>query len=143
MTYLPLASYLMHELAEHPSDAPRRSRRSEPTTRTDRQGPDDVVIRRARGSDAPAVARLAVLDSRPVPEGELLVAESGDELRAALSVENRTYVADPFHRTSEIVWELGEHATHLRASGARRPLRSRLALWSRLWSRAAHLHPTQ
>jgi hypothetical protein len=143
MPYLPLASYLMRELAEHPSDAPRRSRRTKPAARPTRRDGEAIVIRSARGSDAAAVARLAALDSRPVPEGELLVAESGDELRAALSVQNRTYVADPFHRTSEVVWQLGEQAARLRARGNRPRSLTRLALWSGLWSRAAHVHPSQ
>jgi hypothetical protein len=144
MTYLPLASYLIQELSQHPSDAPHVSRRTEPVGRTTRRADtEDVVIRRARGSDAAGVERLAVLDSRPVPEGDLLVAERDEQLLAVLGVQSRTYVADPFERTSEVVWQLAERAAELRANGSRRPTLSRLARWSGLWARAAHAHPTQ
>ena len=43
-----------------------------------------VLIRAARGSDGPALRRLAELDSRELPAGELLVAETDDELVAAV-----------------------------------------------------------
>ena len=48
-----------------------------------------VVIRAARGSDGPALRRLAELDSREVPTGDVLLAETDDELVAALSLEHR------------------------------------------------------
>ncbi|MEA2311963.1 MAG: hypothetical protein QOE28_1931 [Solirubrobacteraceae bacterium] len=72
-----------------------------------------VLIRAARGSDGPALARLAALDSRALPAGELLVAESDGELVAALSAGG-TRIADPFRRTADVI-ELLE----LRARGAR------------------------
>jgi hypothetical protein len=75
-----------------------------------------VVIRAARGSDAPALRRLALLDSRPVPAGELLVAETDDEVVAALSVETGDSMANPFCRTADVVDMLGFRARRLRAS---------------------------
>src|SRR5215213_7707234 len=75
-----------------------------------------VVIRAARGSDGPALRRLAELDSRPVPAGELLVAETGDEVVAALSVETGARVADPFRRTADVVDLLAYRARRLRTS---------------------------
>jgi hypothetical protein len=62
-----------------------------------------VIIRAARGSDGPALRRLAELDSQPVPAGELLVAETDDEVVAALSIETGARVADPFRRTKDVV----------------------------------------
>jgi hypothetical protein len=75
-----------------------------------------VVIRAARGSDGPALRRLSELDSRPIPAGDLLVAETGDEVVAALSVETGDRVADPFRRTADVVDLLAYRARRLRTS---------------------------
>src|SRR5690348_3809793 len=75
-----------------------------------------VVIRAARGSDGPALRRLAALDSAELPAGELLVAESGDSLIAALSVDTGEKVADPFRRTADVVDLLAYRARHLPAA---------------------------
>jgi hypothetical protein len=77
-----------------------------------------VLIRAARGSDGPALRRLAELDSRPLPEGELLVAEADDEVVAALSVDTGAKVADPFRRTADVVDLLAYRARRMRASAA-------------------------
>jgi hypothetical protein len=75
-----------------------------------------VIIRAARGSDGPALRRLAELDSRPIPAGELLVAESDDEMVAALSVDTGAGVADPFRHTADVVDLLAYRAKGLRTS---------------------------
>jgi hypothetical protein len=75
-----------------------------------------VVIRAARGSDGPALRRLAELDSRPVPAGDLLVAETGDEVVAALSMSTGARVADPFRHTADVVDLLAYRARGLRNS---------------------------
>jgi hypothetical protein len=75
-----------------------------------------VLIRAARGSDGPALRRLAELDSRPLPEGSLLVAEADDEVVAALSVDTGAKVADPFRRTADVVDLLAFRARRLRAA---------------------------
>ncbi len=75
-----------------------------------------VIIRAARGSDGPAVARLAELDSRPVPAGDLLIAETGDEVVAALSMDTGAGIADPFRRTADVVDLLAYRARGLRAA---------------------------
>ena len=72
-----------------------------------------VVIRAARGSDGPALRRLAELDSRPVPAGELLIAETDDEVVAALSLDTGERVADPFRRTADVVDLLAYRARRL------------------------------
>ena len=71
-----------------------------------------VLIRAARGSDGPALDRLAALDSSRVPAGQVLVAEADGQLIAALGDSGR--VSDPFRPTADVL-ELLE----LRA-GARR-----------------------
>jgi hypothetical protein len=75
-----------------------------------------VVIRAARGSDGPALRRLAALDSAELPAGELLLAESGDEVVAAMSVDTGAKVADPFRRTADVVDLLAFRARRLRAA---------------------------
>jgi hypothetical protein len=75
-----------------------------------------VVIRAARGSDGAALRRLAELDSADVPTGDVLIAESGDEVVAALSVDTGARVADPFRRTADVVDLLAYRARKLRSS---------------------------
>jgi hypothetical protein len=62
-----------------------------------------VVIRYSGQDDEPALARLAGRDSKPLPEGKLLVAEAGGEIRAALPLDGPEAVADPFSRTDELM----------------------------------------
>jgi hypothetical protein len=75
-----------------------------------------VVIRAARGSDGPVLRRLAALDSRDVPTGDVLIAEADDEVVAALSVDTGERIADPFRRTADVVDLLEYRARRLRAS---------------------------
>jgi hypothetical protein len=69
--------------------------------------------------------RLAALDGRPAPAGEALLAFVDGELRAALSLAGGDAVADPFHRTAELVDLLRYRAaagSRRRARSTRRPL---------------------
>ena len=75
-----------------------------------------VVIRAARGSDGPTRRRIAALDSRELPAGELLVAETDHEVVAALSVATGERVADPFRRTADVVDLLAYRARRLRTA---------------------------
>jgi hypothetical protein len=61
-----------------------------------------IVIRLSAKADEGALGRLAGRDSRAVPEGAVLVAESDGEIRAALSLDGKGAVADPFHRTADL-----------------------------------------
>ena len=61
----------------------------------------DVTIRYAFPDDAAAVAALAAVDSQPVPEGVLLVAEVGGELWAAVSLTAKGSIADPIRPTAD------------------------------------------
>jgi plasmid stability protein len=90
-------------------------------------------IRQARHEDAAAVLRLAALDSSPVPAGDLLLAEVGEELWAAFSLENGDAIADPLRPSADAVLILGQRARQLhraerRASHGRRPRSIRFAL---------------
>jgi hypothetical protein len=71
--------------------------------RDPRSLPTSITIRAARGSDESALRHLAQRDTRPLPDGELLVALVDDEPRAAISLTTGEVIADPFHRTEDLV----------------------------------------
>jgi hypothetical protein len=75
-----------------------------------------VVIRAATGSDAPALWRLAALDSSRVPAGDVLVAETEGTMVAAHSPATGATIADPFRRTAEVVELLQLRGAMLRTS---------------------------
>ena len=64
---------------------------------------DAITIRSAGPADAPAVARVAALDSRPAPAWPVLVAQVGGEIVAAAPLDGGPVVADPFRPTAAIV----------------------------------------
>jgi hypothetical protein len=89
----------------------------------------DVTIRLARPEDARAVADLSVLDSAERPLGDVLVAEVDGSLWAAVSLDDRHAVADPFRPSGELVPLLRERADQLRPRVARlRPEAGRRSL---------------
>ena len=92
----------------------------------------NLTIRRATAADASAVRRLAALDSAFPPTGDVLFAEMGDELWAALSVDTGAAVADPFHPSRDLVDLL-----RFRADRLTRDARSDRGLRTRLLPRAA------
>jgi hypothetical protein len=69
-----------------------------------------LTLRTARPDDAPAVRRLAQLDSSRPPSGHVLLAVVGSEPVAALGVETGTVVADPFRLTADVVAVLRQAA---------------------------------
>jgi len=74
-----------------------------------------IVIRPDRPEDAPALRRLAALDSSGVPTGRLLLVEEGGELRAAIAIGSGAVIADPFARTTDLVALLRVRAQQLTA----------------------------
>ena len=82
-----------------------------------------LTIRRASGSDGVALHRLAALDSSSAPRGDVLVAEVGAELWAAVEVESGAAVADPFRPSGDLVELLRFRADAIR--GERRVERRR------------------
>jgi hypothetical protein len=77
---------------------------------------EGVTIRYAFPDDFRDLARLAILDSQALPEDVVLVAEVGNELRAALAADGAV-IADPFHPTADLVSLLRERARQLEAGG--------------------------
>jgi hypothetical protein len=90
---------------------------------TSRNPAETLTIRMAVSADAAALSRLAQLDSAPPQPVPMLVAEVGDELRAALPLDGGPAIADPFQRTAELVAILVERARQLEAPARRRAAR--------------------
>lgn len=76
----------------------------------------DITIRLADDADARSVWRLAALDSRPAPNGRVLLAELGGRLRAARSIDSGRAVADPFEPTADLLRMLEARAGAIRAA---------------------------
>jgi hypothetical protein len=91
-----------------------------------------VTLRFAFPDDAQALARLAALDSSEPPAQPVLVAEVGGELRAALSLSDGGFIADPFHPSTALIELLCARAHQLDGAGAGQRATSR---WSALRSR--------
>jgi hypothetical protein len=106
---------------------PRPSLPEDPIMPTITTAPS-VLIRAARGSDGPGVARIAALDSAPVPTGELLVAEADGALVAVRSLSTGAAVADPFRPSADVLELLDLRARALTARTPRRSLTDRLGL---------------
>jgi hypothetical protein len=85
-----------------------------------------IALRTAGPDDAPAIERLAELDSARTPAGEVLLAEVDGEAVAALSLADGLVVASPMVRTAEARALLELRATHLDEARPRR--RGRLGL---------------
>jgi hypothetical protein len=92
-----------------------------------------IVIREAGPDDAPALGRLAALDSASALEGsEVLIAEVAGEAWAALSLPDGRAVADPFRPSGELLALLRVRAEHRVAERpAGRWGRGRRAPWPR------------
>src|SRR5262245_55611244 len=73
-----------------------------------------LTIRHIAPEDVNALRTHSQLDSSREPRAEILVADVGGELWAAISVDDRHTVADPFRPTAEIVALLKARARQLR-----------------------------
>ena len=74
----------------------------------------DITIRNSRPADASALRQLAALDSKTVPQGELIVAEVSGEVVAAYAPASSRTIADPFRPTADVVDLLRVRAQGLR-----------------------------
>jgi hypothetical protein len=78
-----------------------------------------LTIRPADPTDLAGLNRLAALDSASPPTGEVLVAEVGGELWAAVELDSGTAIADPFRPSGELVELLRVHVRGERRSARR------------------------
>jgi hypothetical protein len=62
-----------------------------------------VLVRPARSVDSADLAKLAALDSAAPLTGDVLLAVSGGEVAAAMSLDTGAVVANPFVPTSHLV----------------------------------------
>jgi hypothetical protein len=81
-----------------------------------------LTIRRATAADAFALRRLATIDSAAPPTGDVLLAQMGDELWAAVSVDTGAAIADPFRPSGDLVDLLRFRAERLSGHPHIRPL---------------------
>jgi hypothetical protein len=95
--------------------------------------PRALTLRHAVPADADALDRLAQLDSSRAPRGIVLVAEVGEELWAAVSLDDMHAVSDPFRPTGELVALLVARARQLR-----RAEQGRLNGLPRVWPGAGY-----
>lgn len=74
----------------------------------------DLTIRPATPGDAPSLATLARLDDRRPPAGDVLVAELGDRIVAALPLDGRPVLTDPWRQVGDVVELLELRSEQLR-----------------------------
>jgi hypothetical protein len=79
-----------------------------------------VTLRGSTAEDSAEIARLATIDSAPVPTGPLLLAEVDGQLQAALAIADGSVIADPFVPTSGLVGLLRERSRTLFDGAGRR-----------------------
>ena len=95
-----------------------------------------VTIRRADAREWDAIDRLAQLDSAPPPpRDEMLVAEVGGEMRAAISVRNGYAIADPFAPSAELIDLLRARAEQINSPDAESRSGARAGRLSLAWLR--------
>jgi hypothetical protein len=85
-----------------------------------------ITIRPATEADDDALRHLAVLDTRRPLAGSVLVAEEDGAVTAALSLDERRSVANPFEPSAAALELLHARARALRADGFRPSLGERL-----------------
>jgi hypothetical protein len=98
------------------------SREIETSTKELRMNNTALTIRRATAADAFALRRLATIDSAAPPTGDVLLAQMGDELWAAVSVDTGAAIADPFRPSGDLVDLLRFRAERLSGHPHIRPL---------------------
>jgi hypothetical protein len=81
-----------------------------------RPADEPVLVRRSGPEDAGALRRLAALDSRRLPTLDMLLAEVCGEPWAAVTLDGREVVANPFRPTADLVMLLRLRAQQIAAA---------------------------
>lgn len=79
-----------------------------------------VVVRAATAGDNAELRRLAELDTSPMLQGRMIVAEAGGRIRAAVSLDDGRAISNPFERSAEIAALVEMRAAQLRGAERRR-----------------------
>jgi hypothetical protein len=97
---------VMRELAEGRMQDMRREQarraRIAPSRYGREQADPTIALRLCRVGDDPALAELAALEQRPVPEGQFVIAELDGRIVAALPLDGGPALRDPFVRTAHL-----------------------------------------
>jgi hypothetical protein len=94
-------------------------------TTTSRSPAEELSVRPARADDTFALRRLAQVDSARPLDGDVLLAEAGGRLLAAVEVESGRAVADPFLPSANAVALLRLRAHQLLGPADRRRVLTR------------------
>jgi hypothetical protein len=105
-----------------------RALREKARTAWKRRQRGELQIRAATDADAPALLRLARLDSSRPPAGSIVVAEDRGVLVAAMSIDDGATIADPFRATAAIVAMLRLRSQQIRGETPRAQRRTLLSL---------------
>jgi hypothetical protein len=87
---------------------------------------EPITIRHSAEDDRALVLELSELDGRPAPTGNLLLAEVGGKLWAAVGIDDGAAVSDPFEPAGEVEWLLQMRAEQERSARAPRSRLGRL-----------------
>lgn len=85
-----------------------------------------VALRLAARDEAAAVRRLAALDDQPALRGPVLLALIDGEAEAAIALDDRRVIANPFLYTSDLVKLLRVRAERIAGPDPRRSRHTRL-----------------
>lgn len=114
---------------EHIEDLKRDFARSRPRAARPQLASelDTVALRLGRPDDAPALAKLAALEERPLPRGRFVLAEIEGCILAALPLSGGRPLRDPFEPTAHLLHLLELRAAQLTGRSRRRRGLRRLA----------------
>ena len=79
----------------------RRARIAGPRPAREQSDPT-ITLRLCRVGDNPALAKLAALEERSIPEGQFVLAELDGRIVAALPLDGSPALRDPFVRTAHL-----------------------------------------
>lgn len=112
--------------AEHRADLRRAADQWARASNAEAPDTTRIELRHARRDDGDVVRHLAAMDEEPALEGPVLLVIVNGSAVAALALDDRRVVADPFVATTEAVSLLRVRAEQLATGGIRRRLRPRL-----------------